>query len=76
MTTLTKSDKIALIDARMRNLEYRKYGLDLDAIVENAKLSPDQDALAVISGAIDELNIQIAALNAELTAVNSTPDQE
>lgn len=71
MTTLSKSDKIQLIESRARQLEYRKYGLELDLIVENAKSEPDSNTVDVINNAIAEIDIQLAALNAELTAVNA-----
>jgi hypothetical protein len=71
MTTLTKSDKIQLIDSRMRGLEYKKYGLELDLIVENAKAEPTQDSLTVINTTIEEIEDQITALNSELVVVNA-----
>lgn len=71
MANLSKEDKIELIGSRSRQLEYRKYGLGLDLIVENAKATPDSTAVNVIETSIDELETQIAALNAELTAVNA-----
>jgi len=74
MTVLGKADKVQLIEARSRQLEYRKYGLELDLIVENAKATPDADSVQVIENAIAEIDTQIAALNSELTAVNSLPE--
>lgn len=71
MTTLSKSDKIQLIESRARQLDYRKYGLELDLIVENAKSEPDSNTVDVINNAIAEIDIQLAALNAELTVVNA-----
>lgn len=71
MTALTKEDKLQLIDSRMRNLEYRKYGLELDQIVENAKSAPEQDVLDAISTGISEIDVQLSALTAELAAVNA-----
>lgn len=70
MTVLTKSDKLQIIESRVRTLEYKQYSLDVDVIVENAKSTPDQDALAVINTAVEEIGDQIAALNSELAAVN------
>jgi hypothetical protein len=70
MTVLTKSDKLQIIESRVRTLEYKQYSLDVDAIVENAKATPDQDALLVINTAIEEIGDQIGALNSELAAVN------
>jgi hypothetical protein len=74
MTALGKTDKVQLIEARFRQLEYRQYGLELDLIVENAKANPDADSVQVIENAIAEIDTQIAALNSELTAVNSLPE--
>lgn len=73
---LTKSEKIQLIESRQRNLEYKKYGLNLDLIVENAKSTPEQKAVEIINDAISEIDEQLSALTAELTAVNALPDQE
>lgn len=74
MTVLGKTDKVQLIEARFRQLEYRQYGLELDLIVENAKATPDADSVQVIENAIAEIDAQIAAINSELTAVNSLPE--
>ncbi|MFZ9740605.1 MAG: hypothetical protein ACO3DP_01300 [Candidatus Nanopelagicaceae bacterium] len=74
MTTLSKEEKTQLINSRLNGLEFRKYGLDLDLIVENAKVSPDQDAISVINNSISELETQISALNTELAVVNSVSE--
>ena len=70
MTVLTKSDKLQIIESRVRSLEYKKYSLEIDVIVENAKSALDQDTIGVINTSIAEIEDQIAALNSELTAVN------
>lgn len=67
---LTKTDKLEVINSRLRQLEYRKYGLQLDAIVENSKTNPDQNAYNVVQDAIEEVDNQISALNSEMSAVN------
>jgi len=74
MTVLGKEDKVQLIESRFRQLEYRKYSLELDLIVENAKTAPDANSVEVIENAITEINTQVAALNSELTVVNSLPE--
>ncbi len=71
MSTLTKSDKLQLIESRMRNLEYMKYGLELDIIVENAKSEPVAESITVINESIAEIDDQITALNSELAVVNA-----
>lgn len=70
MTVLTKSDKLQIIESRVRSLEYKKYSLEIDVIVENAKSAPDQDTIGVINTSIAEIEDQVLALNSELTAVN------
>ena len=70
MTVLTKSDKLQIIESIVRSLEYKKYSLEIDVIVENAKSALDQDTIGVINTSIAEIEDQIAALNSELTAVN------
>ena len=71
MTTLGKAEKLQLIDSRVRQLDYKKYALELDIIVENAKNTPDTEAINVIEASIAEIDTQLAALDAELTAVNA-----
>jgi len=71
MSTLTKNDKIQLIESRSRGLEYKKYGLELDLIVENAKSTPSSESVAVINTSISEVDDQLAALSAELAIVNA-----
>ena len=71
MTALNKEDKIQLIEARVRQLEYRKYGLELDLIVENAKATPETSVTDAIEAGVTEIDAQLSALNAELAAVNA-----
>lgn len=71
MSTLTKNDKIQLIESRARGLEYKKYGLELDLIVENAKSTPSSESVAVINTSITEVDDQLEALNEELAIVNA-----
>ena len=71
MTTLTKQDKLQIISSHIRNLEYRKYGLELDIIVEEAKTTPVSEVISKHQEALDEINNQMAALNTELAAINA-----
>ena len=67
MTTLSKEDKIALINQHKRNLDYSKYNLELSIIEENALTSPS-------TAALDGLNAQIAEINSKLTALDQELD--
>jgi hypothetical protein len=71
MTTLSKSDKVQIIESRARGLEYKKFGLEMDLLVENAKSAPDVEAVSTIETAITEVSNQLSVLNAELAVVNA-----
>jgi hypothetical protein len=71
MTTLSKSDKVQIIESRLRGLEYKKFGLDIDLLVENAKTTPDSESVSNIGDAIEEVSSQLSVLNAELAEVNA-----
>lgn len=71
MTTLSKEDKIQIIESRARGLEYKKYGLEVDLLVENSKNSPSSESVSTIEAAIEEIDSQLSVLNSELTTVNA-----
>jgi hypothetical protein len=71
MTTLSKNDKVQIIESRSRGLEYKKFGLEMDLLVENAKTTPDSEAVLNIESAIEEVSGQLSVLNSELAAVNA-----
>jgi len=70
MTTLSKSDKIQIIESRVRGLEYKKFGLEMDLLMENAKNTPDAESASKIEEAIQEIDGQLSVLNSELSTVN------
>jgi hypothetical protein len=70
-TSLPKEEKVNLINSHKRNLGYRKYSLELDVLVENAKNNPDENAISNYEASIDEIDAQVAALDAELATVNA-----
>ena len=71
MTTLSKSDKVQIIESRLRGLEYKKFGLEIDLLVENAKTAPDAESASNIEDAIEESSGQLSVLNSELADVNA-----
>ena len=66
MTTLTNADKVNIINSKMKNLVYTKYNLDLDIIIENAKVTPSAASVSALNSSIAEVTTQIAALQTEL----------
>lgn len=71
MTTLTKQDKLQLINSHKRSIEYSKYGLELDIIQENAKSTINQEEISRLEDLVEDADRQLTALNAELTEVNA-----
>jgi hypothetical protein len=71
MTTLSKGDKVQIIESRLRGLEYKKFGLEIDLLVENAKTTPDSEATSNLEDAIQEISGQLSVLNSELAEVNA-----
>ena len=71
MTTLSKSEKVQIIESRARGLEYKKFGLEIDLLVENAKTTPESEAVLNIENAIQEISGQLSVLDSELTEVNA-----
>lgn len=68
---LTKEEKAQIISSHIKNLNYTKYNLEIDIMQENAKSTPSAGAISSFNAQIDEVDDQISALQAELTAVNA-----
>jgi ABC-type phosphate transport system auxiliary subunit len=66
MTTLTNSDRVTIINSKMKNLVYTKYNLDLDIIIENAKVTPSAASVSALNSSVAEIVAQIAVLQTEL----------
>lgn len=71
MATLTKDDKLQILNSKKRNIEYSKYGFELDIIQENAKKSPNAEEATRLEDLVKDLDKQLTALNAELVKVNA-----
>jgi hypothetical protein len=76
MSQLSKEDKIQIISSHKRNLEYRKYGLELDKLQENAKATPNTDLISTFQSSIAEIEDQVAVLDQELASVNALAEEE
>lgn len=61
-TQLSDDEKAQIRTAAIRNLEYQMYALEMEALVENAKASPDSAKLTDLTAQIAEKEDQIAAL--------------
>jgi len=74
MTTLSNEEKLQVINSRIKSLNYNKYNLEIDLIVENAKASPVAEAVSSLNESISGVNLQIAALTTE--AAKYTSEEE
>ena len=71
MNTLSNEEKLQVINSRIKSLNYNKYNLDKDLIVENAKASPVAATISSLNTSISEVNSQIAALTTEAAKYTS-----
>ncbi|MEY3377062.1 MAG: hypothetical protein RLZZ328_4 [Bacteroidota bacterium] len=71
MSILTKQEMIGIIESRLKGLEYSKYSLEVDQLVENAKDTPGPEVLTKISESLEEIANQLSVLNAEMARIDS-----
>ena len=69
--SLSKEDKLSIIDQHLRNIEYSIYGSELDLIEAQAVESPDTVSIASINNRITAATAKKTALLAERTEVES-----
>jgi hypothetical protein len=68
---LTKEEKTQIINSHKRNLAYSKYNLEIDVLQENAKTEPNSTGITNLESQIEEIDNQLAALDAELARVTA-----
>jgi hypothetical protein len=66
MTTLSNLERVNIINSKMKNLVYTKYNLEVDIIIENAKVIPSAASVSALNSSISEISAQIAVLQTEL----------
>lgn len=65
-TLLSNEEKTGIINQHLKNLHYNKFNIEISIIEENAKTTPETEALANLNTQISDLNLRIQALEAEL----------
>jgi hypothetical protein len=68
-TQLTNEEKISIINSHLKNLEYNKFNIEMSIVEENAKSTPDSSNISSLNSQVSEIDVQIAALNAESAAL-------
>jgi|694.fasta_scaffold21000_4 hypothetical protein len=67
--TLTKEEKIDIINQHLKNLEYSKYNSEISLVEESAAIEPQQNLIDEIQGQIDSINAKTAALLSEISSL-------
>lgn len=68
-TFIDNSEKIAIIESQIRTMEYSRYTAEIAKIAEQARTTPDADALLALTNQIADKDRQIAALTTSLSAL-------
>jgi|688.fasta_scaffold00163_86 hypothetical protein len=69
MTTLSNSDKIVIIDQKIKNLDYQRYSVNLDIQLEGSVSTPDQDNLDSLNVKLSDIVTKLDILNTEKTSL-------
>jgi hypothetical protein len=67
--TLTKEEKIDIINQHLKNLEYSKFNSEISLVEESAAAEPQQILIDEIQGQIDSINAKQAALLSEISSL-------
>ncbi len=70
MTTLSNSDKIVIIDQKIKNLDYQRYSVNLDVQLEGSVSNPDQDTLDSLNLKLTDIVTKLDILNVEKTSLS------
>lgn len=67
---LTTEEKIAVINSHIKNVQYTKYNALISLVAENALETPDAEKVSSANEVIAKADLQLAALQAEIDALN------
>lgn len=67
--TLTKEEKIDIINQHLKNLEYSKFNSEISLVEESAAIEPQQNLIDEIQGQIDSINAKKTALLSEISSL-------
>jgi hypothetical protein len=67
--TLTKEEKIDIINQHLKNLEYSKFNSEMSLVEESSVTDPQQSLIDEIQGQIDSISAKQAALLSEIASL-------
>lgn len=68
---ITKEQKLSIVASRIRGVKVDKFNAELNIIEQNALETPDASIVASANKIIGNTDAQIAALEAQYTAIES-----
>lgn len=68
---ISNEEKINVIISHQRSLAYKKYGVELDILQENAKDTPSESFLENLNFQIEDIERQEAVLASELSGLQA-----
>lgn len=71
LATISKEDKLSLIDARVRGVKTDKFNAELSIIEQNALEVPEESVVASANKTIAGATAQITALEAQYTSIQA-----
>jgi len=71
---LSKEERTQVVNSHKRNLAMNQYNLQVSIIEENAKATKDSAAIQNLTETAAAIDLQIAALDAELASIAKEPD--
>jgi len=65
---LSPQEKIAIAEQHMKNIMFSQYNANLSLIEANAESTPNQSNIEQINAQLENLNLQVAAIQKEIDA--------
>jgi hypothetical protein len=65
-TLLSNEEKAGIINQHLKNLHYNKFNIEISIVEENAKVTPEAEALVNLNTQLADFDSRIEALDAEL----------
>lgn len=76
MSILSKSEKLTILQQKIKNIEYQKYSLELDLLLENVSEKPDQDAIKFTNDKLSDIFKKLEILENEKKLVEEMEENE
>lgn len=68
---LSNDQKISIVNQHLTNLAYTAYNIQLSIEEAQVVSAPDTDSIAALQAQLVDVNKQVAALNAEITSLQT-----